>query len=205
MNRWELLNRIAARIGARAYLEIGVQRGDVFSRVEVDRKVGVDPDPRSAATIHLPSDAYFDRLDAESPSERFDLVFVDGLHHREQVVRDVRNSIRYLSTGGVIVVHDCDPPSEAAGSRAMCSGVWCGDVWKGWIDLRRELDREMFVVDTDLGCGVILEGDPRPLPDIDDPTWTEFAEHRLYWLRLKSVAYAQARIDRLFHLEATDA
>lgn len=205
MTRWELLNRIAARIGARAYLEIGVQRGDVFSRVEVERKVGVDPDPRSAATIHLPSDAYFDRLDAESPSERFDLVFVDGLHHREQVVRDVRNSIRYLSTGGVTVVHDCDPPSEAAGGRAMCSGVWCGDVWKGWIDLRRELDRETFVVDTDLGCGVILEGDPAPPNGESDPTWSEFAANRSEWLRLVSVDDALDRIGRLSFVGGSDA
>lgn len=197
MNRWDLINSIAARIGARTYLEIGVQAGHTISRVEVDRIVGVDPDPSSAATIHLPSDAYFGTLDAADSSERFDLVFVDGLHHREQVVRDVENSIRYLSDGGVIVVHDCNPPTEKAGGRAMCGGVWCGDVWRGWIDLRRSLDRECFVVDADLGCGVILEGDPTPPIDPEDPSWISFESNRSDWLNLVSVEDAMRRIDRI--------
>lgn len=201
MNRWDLLNQIAARIGARTYLEIGVQGGHAFSRVEVERKVGVDPDPSSAATIHLPSDAYFASLDSE---ERFDLVFVDGLHHREQVVRDVENSIRHLSPGGAIVVHDCNPPTERAGGRAMCGGVWCGDVWRGWIDLRRSLDREAFVVDTDLGCGVILDGDPTPPAESGDPTWIQFANDRAGWLNLVSVDYAERRIGRLDFLGGRD-
>lgn len=204
MNRWDLINRIAARIGARRYLEIGVQAGHAFSRVEVAERVGVDPDPRSAATLHLPSDAYFANLDESGSAERFDLVFVDGLHHREQVVRDVQNAIRYLTPGGAIVVHDCDPPNERAGGRAMCGGVWCGDVWKGWIDLRRSLDREAFVVDTDLGCGVILEGEPTPPESDADPTWTEFAADRAGWLRLVSVSEAEQRIDSLPSIGGSD-
>ena len=205
MNRWDLINRIADRIGARSYLEIGVQAGHAFERVEVDRRVGVDPDPRSAATIHTTSDAYFASLDESDSAERFDLVFVDGLHHRDQVARDVRNSLRYLSAGGAIVVHDCDPPSERAGGRAMCSGVWCGDVWKGWIDLRRTLDREAFVVDTDLGCGVILAGEPTPPSCAHDPEWAEFAADRSGWLRLVSVEEAVERIDRLSLAGGSDA
>ena len=196
--------RIAARIGARTYLEIGVQRGDAFSSVEIETKVGVDPDPSSAATIHLPSDAYFAQLDAEKSPDRFDVVFVDGLHHREQVVRDVLNSIRYLSDGGAIVVHDCNPPTERSGGRAMCPGVWCGDVWKGWIDLRRILKREAFVVDTDLGCGVILEGDPTPPLDPFDPSWEAFDQNRTEWLRLRPTVYAEARIDRMLFVGAND-
>jgi SAM-dependent methyltransferase len=202
MNRWHLLNRIAARLGARSYLEIGVQRGDTFSRIEVERRVGVDPDPSSAATIHEPSDSYFARLDlarAElgSAAPTFDLAFIDGLHHREQVVRDVEGAIRHLSPGGVVVVHDCNPPTEKAGGRAICSGVWCGDVWRGWIDLRRSLNREAFVVDTDLGCGVILPGDPLPPLGEESPSWTSFAADRAGWLRLVSVEWAQRRIEAL--------
>lgn len=204
MNRWTLLNRIATQLDARTYLEIGVQAGHAFSQVEVEQKVGVDPDPRSAATLHMTSDAYFASLDESCSAERFDLVFVDGLHHREQVVRDVQNAIRYLSPGGAIVVHDCDPPNERAGGRAMCSGVWCGDVWRGWIDLRRVLDREAFVVDTDLGCGVILEGDPTPPASEADPSWAEFAADRAGWLNLRTVAEAASRIDRLTFLGGND-
>ena len=204
MVRWDLLNRIAAQIEARWYLEIGVQAGHTFSRVSVENKVGVDPDRRSAATVHAGSDDYFDRLESERSDVRFDLVFVDGLHHRDQVVRDVFNAQRFLTPGGVIVLHDCDPPSERAGGREMCSGVWCGDVWRGWIDLRRTLSREMFVVDTDLGCGVILEGSPDPLPGAVDPEWADFAADRAGWLNLVPVEAAIERIDRLGPVGGSD-
>jgi len=208
MTRWQIINAIAARLGARTYLEIGVQRGDTFSRVEVARRIGVDPDPTSAATFHETSDSYFARLDRSraafgEAAPTFDLVFVDGLHHREQVVRDVENASRHLSPGGAIVVHDCDPPTERAGGRAICSGVWCGDVWRGWIDLRRSLDREAFVVDTDLGCGVILSGEATPLAGGDDPTWADFSADRAGWLRLVSVAAAEARIAGIEPLKRT--
>lgn len=211
MVRWDLLNRIADQIGARWYLEIGVQAGHAFSRIEVENKVGVDPDPRSAATVHLPSDSYFDRLDSgrdsigiDGSAPLFDLVFVDGLHHREQVVRDVLNAQRYLAPGGVIVMHDCDPPTRAAGGREMCSGVWCGDVWRGWIDLRQMLQREMFVVDTDLGLGVILEGTADPISPTADPGWDEFVADRARWLNLIPVGDALSRLDRLPSVERCD-
>ena len=206
MVRWDLINRIAAQIGARHYLEIGVQAGHTFRRIDIEHRTGVDPDPRSAATIHLPSDTYFERLDASPPEHTFDIIFVDGLHHREQVVRDVNNSLRYLSPGGVIVVHDCDPPTEQSGRKAMCAGVWCGDVWRGWIDLRRRLDREMFVIDTDLGCGVILEGASSPVPPgMADPDWPTFAADRDGWLRRIDVDIALDRIGYLPRLDAQDS
>lgn len=155
LTRLEALNRIAIALGARTYLEVGVQRGHVFRLMRVADKVGVDPDPLSAATVHETSDAYFAALD---PAVRFDLIFIDGLHLSEQVERDVANALAHLSEGGVIMLHDCDPPSELAGGREMCSGFWCGDVWRAWVAWRRLLAPwiyQNFTVDADLGLGVI--------------------------------------------------
>ena len=186
MLRVDVLNRIASNIGAEHYLEIGVQGGETFRNVAVSHKVGVDPTTSSAATIHEPSDKFFSTLD---PSVTFDLVFVDGLHHADQVERDVDNAIKHLTPGGVIVCHDCNPPTEDSASRSQCGGVWCGDVWRAWVALRARLDARMFVVDTDLGCGVIIpDADPSPL-DRDPPTtWGEFARDRAHWLNLITVA-----------------
>jgi hypothetical protein len=203
MKRWELLNRIAEHVSATRYVEIGVQGGECFTRVAKPVwKTGVDPDPSSAATLHVASDAYYARLDAEVASgetsrekESADLVFVDGLHHREQVGRDVANALRYLRRGGAIVLHDCNPPTEEAAAVPMRTGsVWCGDVWSAWVDLRATLlDREAFVVDTDLGCGVILpllpgasRREPFVVPE-EQRTWRGFEANRREWLRLLSV------------------
>lgn len=188
MARWDIVNALARQLGAMRYLEVGVQGGICFGQVRVAEKVGVDPDRGSAATVHLPSDDYFARLAAE---DRFDLVFVDGLHHREQVHRDIVNAWGHLTPGGAIVVHDCDPPTEAAGSRAMVGGIWCGDVWRGWMDARRTLAGRAYlaVVATDLGCGIVLplgvaEEVPPPWPseETDRAEWAFFAKRRAAWL-----------------------
>lgn len=192
MFRYDVVNAVAERIGARRYLEIGVQRGEAFRQIRVTEKVGVDPDPGAPATVTLTSDRYFASI---PPSDQFDLVFVDGLHHADQVLVDIGNALRHLSPGGAIVVHDCDPPNEMAGRREMCRGCWCGDVWRGWLRARL-LYPELYcaVVDTDLGCGVMLPrsfADPVPAPyDVDTPDsidWTEYRSRRAEYLNLITV------------------
>lgn len=85
--RPDRLNALAAAVSARSYLEIGVSRGSTFLRVDVARKVGVDPLFRFDAEAHagpgvefhrMTSDAYFARR--ETARERFDLIYLDGLH-----------------------------------------------------------------------------------------------------------------------------
>ena len=185
MLRGEILNRIAKVIDAKDYLEIGVQLGWTFSVIEVENMVGVDPSEASAATVHMTSDAYF----ADLPDDvLFDLIFVDGLHRAPQVIKDVHNAMRHLKPGGVIVCHDCNPPTEESASIVSKGTTWCGDVWEGWLELRRQLDAEMYVVDTDLGCGVIRpdrKGNKlnRPLPK----GWNDFAKNRSTLLNLITV------------------
>ena len=203
MKRWDVLNRIADHVRALRYVEIGVQGGDCFRRVRAPIwKAGVDPDPSSSATCHATSDAYYAALDAACASgstsramESADLVFVDGLHHAEQVSRDVANALRYLRHPGAVVLHDVNPPTEEAAAVPMRTDVvWCGDVWRAWLDLRETLlDRDLFVVDTDLGCGVVLpllpgasRRDPLVVPE-ERRTWEEFSRNRAEWLRLVSV------------------
>lgn len=186
--RWEIINRIAKKISAKRYLEIGVQDGECFRSVLVPEKVGVDPN-RGGATVIATSDDFFGSL---PPSEKFDLIFVDGLHLREQALRDIRNGWRHLSPGGVIVVHDCSPPTERAGGRQQAGGPWCGDVWRAWMDARHELSERAWlgVIEADLGCGLIASptGDLRPNP----PPWNMettnqadfgfFSKNRQQWL-----------------------
>lgn len=184
LTRLEALNMIAGALGARTYLEIGVQRGLVFRVVNVDHKVGVDPDPRSAASIHRTSDAYFADLD---PATRFDLIFIDGLHLAEQVEQDVVNALKHLSPGGVIMLHDCDPPTARSADRIMDPALWCGDVWRAWTRIRTFMP-STFTVDADLGLGVISPTEPiRPVPESREyPTWADFYQNRADALGLVS-------------------
>ena len=36
----------------------------------------------------------------------FDIIFVDGLHEKQQVKKDILNSIKFLKDGGTIICHD---------------------------------------------------------------------------------------------------
>lgn len=192
-DRLVALNMIATAIRAVTYLEIGVQHGRVLRAVRVNIKVGVDPDPASPALHHMTSDAYFQTL---NPAARFDLIFVDGLHLAEQVERDVENALKHLTPGGVILLHDCSPPTKQAGERQMCHGNWCGDVWRAWTGIRASIPERTFTVDADLGLGVIcptphgltLPDPPALGPDgtmvhprawVDSPGgWETFDRHR---------------------------
>ena len=160
---------IASRRPAR-YLEVGVNTGVVFLHVRAARKVAVDPQPAiprwkwrthpnallRGRLVRATSDAYFDDLAA---GERFDVVFVDGDHTFAQTLRDIESALDHLAAGGVVMVHDCDPPTAAAASPDPLDagdGPWCGEAWKAIAHLRAtRADLSVTVLATDCGIGVI--------------------------------------------------
>lgn len=155
-NRTELINYIIKKRGYQSYLEIGVQGGVNFSAVNVITKVGVDPAINSVATIKMTSDKYF----AENNS-KFDLIFIDGLHLKEQVWKDIKNALTHLNSGGIILLHDCSPTSKQAQRRIFINHKhWNGDVWKAVARLRMtDTHVRVSVVDLDEGIGIVEPGE----------------------------------------------
>ena len=147
-----------------SYLEIGIQAGETFNKVDASVKVGVDPDSEYA-THKIPSDVFF-----SANTSKFDIIFIDGLHTYDQVYRDIRNSIGVLTQDGTIVIHDCSPPNgHVAGDvRPAASGTWCGTVWKAIIRLRMERLGRFLTVDTDYGCGILTpRASDKPISTVD--------------------------------------
>jgi hypothetical protein len=157
--RFDVINYFARRRRLNRYLEIGTRSGDCLSRVICSKKMGVDPEPRGfpfdCKIQSMTSDAFF-----AGNTTRFDLIFIDGLHLAEQVVRDIYHSLPVLDAPGVILLHDCNPQSEVAQRRAPvpgAQGVWNGDVWKAIAFVRRrEANLWVRVVDVDYGIGVVI-------------------------------------------------
>lgn len=166
MTRTDILNQIIARCGYTTYLEIGVQRGVNFQAIQCQTKVGVDPEPLYApeeneVIRNLTSDAFFfmvlNRKSLIGKSKQsFDLIFIDGLHHDDQALRDFNNALKVLSPQGTIVLHDCNPPNEPCQRVPRETSEWCGDVWKAWgsIAAQNLADQAAFCIDTDYGVGV---------------------------------------------------
>ena len=99
-------------------------------------------------------------MDSVRPDQRYDVIFIDGLHKSYQVKQDIHNSLRYLNPNGYVVLHDCNPPDDfMARETYMVNGVyepWNGTVWKAIYDLRTSrTDLKVCVVDTDWGIGIV--------------------------------------------------
>lgn len=188
MTRAELINTLITRYGYSSYLEIGVNtpRQPGYSHTSVMAKVKHGVDPNVDTTYRMTSDAFFASCDG-----KYDIVFVDGLHLHEQVLRDVQNALRCLTPGGSLVVHDCCPTSERTQRRQRCTSVWHGDVWKAILTLRMTRpDLEIFTVNTDEGCAIIRTGSQQcyvPLPSHDPYSWQYFRKHRGEILQLIEV------------------
>lgn len=117
----------------------------------------------------------------------FDLIFIDGLHHADQVYKDINNALKVLSSKGTIVVHDCNPIDENAQMIPRKVRRWNGDVWKAWVRLRTERDDiNMVCLDMDYGCGIITKGKQKLL-DKGTDSYEVFDKNRKKYLNLISV------------------
>lgn len=193
MNRIEIINSLIKKNGYKSYLEIGVRDGECFKRIECETKVGVDPDKGSHATIFATSDEYFDALKTndrvDSTSTKFDIIFIDGLHHADQVEKDIINSLACLNPGGTIVMHDCLPTSKRMQEIPLEEqNEWTGNTWMAYLKMRvTRPDLTMHVVDTDWGCGIIRRGKQELLPLGILPSYEQFDVNRKEWMNVISV------------------
>ena len=162
----------------------------------------------TAELYYETSDMFFKNraaeLFAQSP---IDVAFVDGLHTWEQTYRDVLNILKHLDRKGVILMHDCNPPSSAAAHPAESwqvakkmelpgwNGLWCGDVWKAVVQLRStHKDLNVFVLDCDFGVGVVSRGTPKSMLELSSSqinamTYADLETDRSTLLNLKPPGY----------------
>ena len=146
--RWDLIQHIINKYNYTSYLEIGCDKNQSFSRIKINKKIGVDP--ISGGTIRDTSDNFF-----INNKDKFDIIFIDGLHHYEQVIKDIYNSLDILNDNGRILIHDCLPRTIAHQAIPRYRGSWNGDVWKSIVELRTKSNLEVFTCEIDFGVGVI--------------------------------------------------
>jgi glycosyltransferase involved in cell wall biosynthesis len=125
------------------YLEIGVEYGECFNETHFINKVGVDPDPKFTPKddqeLYIQtSDNFFKQYDN---TQKFDVIFIDGMHQAEYVLCDINNSIQILSSNGTIFMDDILPFNYNEQLKIPIkhyyeNGIlkygenWTGDVWK---------------------------------------------------------------------------
>lgn len=244
VSRTEIIQTFINRKGYRRYLEVGVSRGDNFLLVRAAHKTAVDPcfqvpwvrwartvvrhpDELRSRYFENTSDEYFEQEAERLSRHGVQVAFIDGDHTYEQCYRDILNALRYLPRDGVILVHDCSPPSANAAAtwdefnqtrgKPGWTPEWCGDVWRAIARLRVERpDLGALVLDCDYGVGVVtpfpLELDttrpPFSLTQIEAMSYADFTKDRTRLIGLRPasdletiVALVCARRDE--HTEAS--
>jgi len=186
MNHTELLNHLVSKHNLSSYLEIGVQNpANNFNKIKCSYKIGVDPClPINPNLIYSgTSDDYFLM---KSDDKTFDLIFIDGLHHSDQVERDFNNSLRCLNDGGFIVLHDCLPNEEIESCVPRGNQKrWMGDVYKFIFKLNTYDGIDFITYSFDCGCCVVWKDATKkgqPLTDVID--W-QFYQRNKNMLRIE--------------------
>lgn len=181
LNHTEVINYIIEAKSFINYLEIGTQAGKNFAAINCLQKTGVDPDVNSRATHIMTSDDFFD-----TSGGFYDLIFIDGLHTKEQVEKDFVNAMNFLSADGIIVIHDTNPEDEKWTLVPRESKQWTGSVYKFICNLEADFKTLPF----DYGITIVKKGEYK----INDnrPTWESFCNDRNNILNIASVPQVKA-------------
>lgn len=188
-NHTDVLNYLATTFGLQSYLEIGCQNKDNnYNKIKCERKECVDPDPKAKADWQMTSDYFFS---AHLRHIEFDLIFIDGLHHADQVKRDFENSLKCLTQNGFIVIHDTNPEREEYTHVPRDSKIWNGDVYKFACGLHAYDNIDFCTLPFDHGCTIVWRNKHLKLDDEGAPfeTWAEFSKNKKGLLRIATPVY----------------
>lgn len=171
MNHTQVIQHFINQIDAKTYLEIGGGDLSNFNAIICADKTVIDPkfvgekhDSEGCHFYGMESNLFFNTVatDAESilPGyDGFDVIFIDGLHHADQVRSDIENAIACLSLGGVVLVHDINPASEEMTLVPRQTKQWTGDVYKAWYAFNRRVrGADIKMLADDFGIGIIIPG-----------------------------------------------
>ena len=168
IDKYEVLRQLHQILQPKLYLEIGVQSGKSLALAQCEA-VGVDPMPMLAVSLpkttkiaKVTSDEFFEEHADSMLTRAPDLVFIDGMHLFEYVLRDFTNVERYASSNTVVVLDDIFPNSQVQAARDRVTKVWAGDVWKLFDALARyRKDLKMLPVDS-FPTGILLVSQLNP-------------------------------------------
>ena len=148
--RYEIIQKIINIQRYKSYLEIGCDRNQSFSNIKIKKRVGVDP--VEGGTHKMTSDHFF-----SINKDNFDIVFIDGLHEYSQVMKDIKNSLRFLNKEGIILLHDCLPRTIWNQITPRLNSDWNGDVWKSIVHCRTLENIDTYTFIADRGIGLIFQ------------------------------------------------
>lgn len=193
IKRYHIINHLIEKYNLVNYLEIGVFKGENIREIKASHKDGVDPgaEGHTPPEVNYPmtSDAFFDLIRGHEDI-KYDIIFIDGLHHADQVEKDITNALNHVVDSGFILLHDCNPVSYEAQLIPRQTVAWNGDTWKAFVKFKyNHPNFKSSVIDTDFGVGIIQNsldhrGPATPLIEQNITEWNYFDSNRKELLNL---------------------
>ena len=192
MDKNQVINQLIEDNGYSKYLEIGYGNGEGFKSIKCDFKVSCDPSLKETISIGsdvvLPvsSDEFFEQANKK---KKFHIILIDGLHHADQVRKDIINASNVLSKNGAIVLHDVNPNNKETQSVPCKTAIWEGDCWRAFIGFRFAYpDVETKCYLDDHGIAVIYPNGEKFEGEFEDmeTTYEEFVENKAELLGVNS-------------------
>jgi hypothetical protein len=211
----DFLNALHTHLTPRRYLEIGTETGSSLALVGCDA-IAVDPQFQLDGTatgnrkrtflFQMPSDTFYATENVRELLGRpVDMVFLDGMHRFEFLLRDLIGTEAACHPRSLILLHDCVPLNPRMALRQWVPGgpsetetasFWTGDVWKLLPILKKyRPDLRLHVLDCPpTGLVAITRVDPgshvladRYYDIIDELAATVMDENRLrsFWEELE--------------------
>ena len=170
-----LINDLISDLNYKSYLELGVSVGESWKLISCENKIGVDNNINVAnefdGVIHSTTDNYF-----LNNKDKFDLIYIDALHEKNQVYKDFKNSFNVLNDSGVIIFHDVNP-FDISQTHFNSSG----DVFELWIELAKTY--KVYIIKNEYdgdSVGIFIKSKNSKFIDIElkDYTYQFFSENR---------------------------
>jgi hypothetical protein len=128
----EIISTIASELKPKVYVEIGIFRCDTFNLVApfCELAIGVDVVEESADSMSGENVQFVlgDREVLKSvltkQKLKVDLVFIDGDHSSEEVVKDFSEIEGMLAENALVILHDTWPMNAAQAGTEFCSDAW---------------------------------------------------------------------------------
>lgn len=184
----EIINRIIQEVGATSYLEIGFADGFNFNKIECESKTGTDINfceetQREYFSHNMngqSSDNFFNSVD-----QNFDVVFIDGLHHADQVRKDIINALKCNTKA--IILHDTIPNTKIMQEVPRNTRQWTGDCWRAVVGFTQSYpDVKLETYRSDFGLTVIYPEGKKVRKHFEDleMTYEEFKENEIELLNI---------------------
>lgn len=146
--------KVFCDLNFQSYCEIGYFYGDTFALIKCEDKLAVDPFPKVKNVGHEIIEKFSDDFFSEN-EKTFDCFFIDGDHEYSQVSRDVKNALKFLNDGGVILMHDISPSKFS-----LVDPSRCGNAFRSFLELRCDKNLEAFRIKDcgPYGLGLVRKG-----------------------------------------------